>query len=298
LPLLTGTTRLLGLARALLAGAMVFAATAKRAPAAEASHQPQRIVSLNLCADEMVLRLADRRNIASITWLSRNPDNSNVAQLARDVSVNHGMAEEIIPLRPDLIIAGKYTTRTTVALLKRAGMSTMDLDVPRAFDEVRRQYRDLAAALGEGAKGDRIVAQLDARLAAVTVVSPPTRPKAIVLNPNGYSAGKGSLIDEIITRAGLENAAVALGLGEYGQISLETVVMNAIDILIVSSSRDGAPSIATDMLRHPVLSRQSKRTHVVVMPNRLWDCSGPDLAEAVERLAQTAAAFRGKGARE
>src|SRR5215510_9800599 len=112
------------------------------APAADSVSKPQRIASMNLCTDELVLRLAERRNIASITWQARNPDNSSVAHLAQDVPINHGLAEEIIPLKPDLVLAGIYTTRATVALLKRAGIRTIDTDVPKSFEEVRRQYRE------------------------------------------------------------------------------------------------------------------------------------------------------------
>jgi iron complex transport system substrate-binding protein len=282
-----------------LAGIMTaIAFWAASAQAGDVAPKPQRIVSVNMCTDELVLRLADRRNIASITWLSRNPDNSNMAPQAQDVPINHGLAEEIIPLRPDLVIAGIYTARPTVALLKRAGLRTMDVDVPRTVEEVRRQYREVAAALGEEANGERVVAELDARLAKAAGEGSSVRPRAIVLNPNGFTAGRGSIFDEIITRAGLENVAATLGLGEYGQVPLEIVAMNAIDVLIVSSSRDGPPSMATELLHHPVLSRLSDRTRVVVMPNRLWDCAGPDLAEAVERLAHAAAEIRGKVARE
>ena len=43
--------------------------------------KPRRIVSLNMCVDELILRLAEPQNIASVTWLSRDPKNSNVAEL-------------------------------------------------------------------------------------------------------------------------------------------------------------------------------------------------------------------------
>ena len=59
--------------------------------------------------DELLLRLADPRNVASVTWLARDPGSSNVADLAAEIPVNHGLAEEIIPLQPDLVIAGIYT---------------------------------------------------------------------------------------------------------------------------------------------------------------------------------------------
>jgi iron complex transport system substrate-binding protein len=297
-PSLTRALGRLGLAELLIAGGMTFGLAAAHSHAAEAPRKPQRIVSINMCADELVLRLADPHNIASITWLARNPDNSNVAQAAQDFAINHGLAEEIIPLNPDLVIAGRYTARAALALLKRVGVPAMDVDVPRTFDEVRQQYREVAAILGEQARGERVIAEMDEGLAGLARERPSARLRAIVLNPNGFTVGRGSVVDEIITRAGLENVAATLGLGEYAQIPLEIVAMNAIDILIVSSTRDGPPAMATEVLRHPVLSRLSGRTQVVAMPNRLWNCGGPGLVEAVARLMRAATDFRGKAAGE
>ena len=103
-------------ALALLAWSLVVVAAhaAGEAPAA-----PRRIVSLNLCTDQLVLALADRAAVRSVTWLARDPQNSVMAAAASEVLVNHGLAEEIIPFAPDLVVAGIYTARTTVALLKR-----------------------------------------------------------------------------------------------------------------------------------------------------------------------------------
>src|SRR5438067_3348422 len=95
--------------------AVTVLTAAALAPAADGAVKPTRIVSMNLCTDELVLRLADRKNIASVTWLARG-GSSNVSELAAQVPINHGLAEEIIPLDPDLVIAGVYTTRAAVAL--------------------------------------------------------------------------------------------------------------------------------------------------------------------------------------
>jgi iron complex transport system substrate-binding protein len=64
---------------------MLLAALASAQPAEEPPRKPTRVVSLNMCVDELVLRLAERTNIASVTWLSRNPDSSNVADLSPEV---------------------------------------------------------------------------------------------------------------------------------------------------------------------------------------------------------------------
>jgi iron complex transport system substrate-binding protein len=116
--------------------------------ATDAPGKPQRIVSLNMCVDELVLRLAEPQNIASVTWLSRDPKNSNVAELGARIPVNHGLAEEIIPLNPDLIIAGIYTARTAVAMLKRVGIPVLEIGVPKSLDDIRAQIREIAGLIG------------------------------------------------------------------------------------------------------------------------------------------------------
>ena len=264
------------------------------APAAETASKPQRIVSMNLCTDEMVLRLADRRTIASVTWQSPDPNLSNVAHLAQGIPINHGLTEEVIPLKPDLVLAGIYTTRAPVALLKRAGMRVVDADVPHSFDDVRQQYREIAALLGEQERGEHIIAEMDRNLARLASERAPVAPTAIVFHPNNFTFGRGSLIDAVVTRAGFENLAARLGIGEYGQVPLEVLTMNPVDVLVVSAYRDGPQALATQILQHPVLSRLSERTRVIVMPDRLWNCGGPALVEAVETLMRVAKDVRGK----
>jgi iron complex transport system substrate-binding protein len=122
--------------------------------ATDAPGKPRRIVSLNMCVDELVLRLAEPQNIASVTWLSRDPKNSNVAELGARIPVNHGLAEESIPLNPDLIIAGIYTARTAVAMLKRVGIPVLEIGVPKSLDDVRAQIREIAGLIGEGERGE------------------------------------------------------------------------------------------------------------------------------------------------
>ena len=268
------------------------------AQAADGASKPRRIVSLNLCSDETVLRLADLQNIASVTWLSRSPTNSNVAELSAQVPVNHGLAEEIIPLDPDLAIAGAYTTRMAVALLKRTSIPVLELDVPKSIDGVRRQYLHMAEVLGERAKGERIVAETDARLAKLPIAPSTGRPRTVVLNPNGITVGQSTLANEIMSRAGLDNVAASLGIDNYNQIPLEIVVTHGVEVLIVSASRDGPPAMATEILKHPVISQISDRTRIVVMPTRLWTCGGPAIVDAVELLMQVANDVRARARRE
>jgi iron complex transport system substrate-binding protein len=261
-------------------------------PAAQlnAAGMPKRIVSLNLCTDELVLRLADHANIASVTYLSKDPISANVADLAAEVPVNHGLAEEIIPLNPDLVVAGAFTARTAVAMLKQTRFPVTEFSVARNVADVRTGIRKMAALIGEPARVEALVASFDQRLASIGTSPPARRPTALVFNANGFTVGAGSLVDDIMTRAGLDNIAAHMNLGNYTHVPLEIVVRSNVDVLIISARRDGPPSLATALLDHPVLSKLGPKTHVVVMPTNLWSCGGPEVAEAIARLHAAAEA--------
>lgn len=251
--------------------------------------RPQRIVSLNMCTDELVLRLAAPERIASVTWLSQDPRNANMAELARTLPANHGLVEEVLAQKPELVVAGAYTTRATVALLKRVGATVREFGVPSNLAEMRQQIRDMANLLGEQQNGEALIAEIDARLAALAVRPRPAQPRAIVLRPNGFTTGRGSLVDEILSAAGLTNLAAELGIDNYGQIALETVALGKADMLILNTTPDGPPSLAHEILHHPVLARLGDRLKLVALPSKLWTCAGPAVIDAIELLLDAAA---------
>lgn len=265
--------------------------------APEASAEParaQRIVSINLCADELLLRLADRERIASVTWLSRDAGDSNVAALAAGLPANHGLAEEVMALRPDIVLAGVYSPQNTIGILRRLGVNVVQFDVPNSLDDVRSEIRRLAAAIGEQARGETLIGEIDARFAALApqAHAPPLR--AVVLRPNGITAGRGSLVEDIMRRAGLQNLAAELDTGNYLQIPLEAVALQGADVVIVDGESDGPPSLATETLNHPIVRALGRRVRIVSMPAKLWTCGGPNLVDAAQRLI---AATRGMATR-
>ncbi|PZR96006.1 MAG: ABC transporter substrate-binding protein [Stutzerimonas stutzeri] len=272
-----------------LALGLWLAALGCPAHADEAPAKPQRIVSLNMCTDELVLRLARPEHVASVTWLSQDPRNANMATRARSIPANHGLVEQVLAHKPDLVIAGAYTTRSTVALLKRVGVPVREFGVPRDLAEMRQQIRDMAKLLGELQNGEALIAEIDARLAALADRPRPAHPRAIVLRPNGFTTGRGSLVDEILTAAGLSNLATELGIDNYGQIALETVALGKADILILNTTPEGPPSLAHEILHHPVLARLGDRLKLVALPSKLWTCAGPAVIDAIELLLDAAA---------
>lgn len=271
--------------RVILALSVLLAAV-PMAYAAGTAEAPVRVVSMNLCADELVLRLADRDQVLAVTYHARDPRGSTVATEAAGLPVTRGLTEEVVALRPDLVIAGAFTTRATVGMLRRVGSPVLELGVPADLDAVRTQIRQVAGALGHPERGEALVADLDARLASVT---PATRPlRALVLRPNAFTVAPGGLGDALIRAAGLVNVAAEIGRDRFGQVPLEAAVLANADLIVVDDPAPGLPSLADTLLHHPVFRALARRHRTVAIPNRFWTCPGPQVAEVVARLAAAA----------
>ncbi len=264
------------LAAILLAGCLADGADAK----------PQRIVSLNLCTDQLVLMLADASNIAAVSYLSHDPANSYMAAAARHVPATRGRVEEILPLEPDLILAGRHTSQGSVAFLKRMGYRVAVLDQPADFAGVRAQIRRVAALLEEAERGGTLISEMDRRLERAGRAAPAERRTAAFYLPNGYTAGAGTPVHSVLAAAGFRNAAAELGATGTVVLPIERLIAADPDVVILSSFGDGGASIAQEMLRHPVFARLTRGGTPVRVPARLWVCPGPMLAEAVELLME------------
>lgn len=251
---------------------------------------PHRIVSINLCADELALRLAKPATLKSVSSLARINIGSNVSELTRDIPDNYGTVEELMALKPDLIVAGRFTTRNTVALLRRLGVNVVDLDVPTSIAGVREQIREAGALFHSQDKTEAVLRDFDARLRAVDAGG--AKPSAVVLRTAGFTTGEGSLLDDVLKHAGMTNLVGSGPLAGYEQLPLEFVLEAKPDILILAGDPLAPPSLATGILDHPALKRLKDHTMVVVLPSRLWTCAGPGVADAVALLAGAVAEWR------
>ncbi|MBM3487781.1 MAG: ABC transporter substrate-binding protein [Alphaproteobacteria bacterium] len=272
-----------------LAALATLAALAVTTPVVAASEGPRRIVSLNLCADQLVLRLADRDRIAAVTWLARDPELSIMAEAARTVPITRGGGEHVVSLAPDLVVAGVHTTRITVGFLKRLGYRVLDLDLPVTLDAVRAQIRLVAEALGRPVCGEALIAEMDRSLAAIPAGRVGARANVAVWQPNGFTVGTDTLIDTVIRAAGLDNFAARRGIAHYARLDLETLILGRPDFLVVNRADEGPAALATEMLRHRAIDAAIAATRRIVVPTRLWVCGGPETAEAIALLAAATA---------
>lgn len=248
--------------------------------------KPSRIVSMNLCTDQITLALADRERIASLSYLVAKPDGSTAAEAARGILLNHGLSEEILPLEPDLVIAGRYTSRPTVFLFQRLGYNLIEMDISRSIPDIRARIRSLGTAVGEEQRAEALIEEFDERLASLTDGAGGRRPTAVYLQPNGYTAGRGSLVGDIIEHAGFENLGARFDISGHGKVPLETLLSAAPDVIITDEEKPRAPALAYEILKHPAFAALTAKAHRVTVPTRYWVCGMPETIRAVEILAE------------
>jgi iron complex transport system substrate-binding protein len=237
-----------------------------------AAHAADRVVSLNLCTDQMLVLLAPRK-ILALSPLARDPALSFVAQEAAHLPIVRASAEAVLALHPNLVLAATFGAQTTLALLEQEGTPVLRVDLPKDFDGIRKQTRLLATVLGAQALGEALLAAMDASLDDLP--RPSRRIRALVWEPRGFTAGPGSLMDAVLRSAGLINAS------DGRRVGLEALLREPPDLLVVPAAPD-FPSLASAQLDHPALAGVHRRA----IPPALTLCAGPFTAEAAVLLAR------------
>lgn len=242
-----------------------------------------RVVSINLCADQLLVPLADPDQILGLSPYARDRLRSGVAQDAMRFPLLSGTAEEVLALRPDFVLAGRFTKRATRDLLRAQGLKLVELDAARSIDEAKAQLRQVGSLLGHPDRAETAIARIDAA-AARARASAPSGVTVLPLQRRGWVSGGGTLLGSLLQLVGLSPALNGRGLGRF--MTLEEIIARRPDLLIVSEAGESAEDQGAAMLQHPALTRLYPPGTRIVLPDSLnLFCGGPGLAEALDRLA-------------
>ncbi len=285
-----GRLAALALAAALAGAAGPVAAQSGAAQSPAAPDAPRRVVSINLCTDQLAMLLAAPGQLVSVSHLAADPRSSAMAEAAAAYPQNRGLAEQVFLLRPNLVLAGTFTARHTVDLLRRLGIPVLELPPPASLDDVGGQLRAVGAALGRAAAAEAEARAFDAALDALRA-APGDRPAAALYAAGGYSPGAGTLADDVLEAAGFSNIGAAAGMTGGGFLPLERLVMAGPDLIVTAEPYAGA-SRAEAILGHPALAVLRGRTAVQAQTGADWVCGTPHLLRAVAAMAAARDALR------
>jgi len=260
--------------------AVAFAASAPANRPEPGVRAPKRIVSLNLCADQYLLALADRGQIAGLTRNASNAEMSAAARQTIGLPILKGSAEEVLAIDPDLVVGVPARQSGMMAALKGEHYPMVDLKPADSYADIVAQIRKVAKAVGHPERGEALIARMNRELAAIA------RPRragiAAYYQRRGFLTGTGTLIDDLMVRAGLVNLAGKLGKPVLSQLTLEELMVAQPDYLIVESASDRVVDQGTEMLHHPLL----KDIRRLRLPQAWTVCGGPAYVDAARTLAR------------
>lgn len=258
-----------------------------------------RVASNNLCTDQLLLALADPSQILGLGPFARDAQRAWAADRAAGHRILSGHAEDILALKPDIVVAGRFTRRAAREMLRAQGVRIEEFDAARSIAEVRQQILRMGRLIRREAVAERLVADLDAAMERARARAQATPVRVLPVQRRGWVTGSATLTSEILATVGAVNVSGEMGLRSGRFVSLEVIVAARPDILLVTRDDDAAEDQGRALLLHPALERIVSRSRRVVVPERLTTCGGPMLIEALdllanefERLGRTRAAAR------
>lgn len=261
-------------------------------PAAAAA-PPQRLASVNLCADQLLLALAPESRIVALGPFSRDPAISFLAHRATAHPRLTGRSEELIDLAVDAVMVGPFDNRLLRATLERLGRKVVTVGRWTRMADVRSGVRHFARRIGEPSAGENLVAEIDRALHGLKefVARPAARRSFLFVHRRGY-VGEGGVVSELLELAGLTD----LSKGAPPRfLDVETIIRMRPDILVVADPEIGAEDRGLELLRHPALDSLYPPERRISAPDRLTICSGPSTPVLVRHLrAQLLDQLRGE----
>ncbi|MDF1716142.1 MAG: ABC transporter substrate-binding protein [Antarcticimicrobium sp.] len=250
--------------------------------AAAVAEAPQRVVSVNLCTDQLALLLAAPGQIVSLSRLSQDAESSSMAEAARAYPTNGSGAEEVYLLNPDLVLAGTFTAPTTVQMLRDLGIRVELFAPARSLADVPDRIAQMGAVLGHEAEAEAMIGAFRAELARLST-APDRRPRAALYYVNSYTLGDRTLAGDILRAAGFDNVAAEAGLEQGGTLALEHLILLAPEVIVSGRDYPGQAR-AEEVLSHPALRALPGTRVAGTLTDRDWICGTPLVLAAVEKM--------------
>ena len=241
------------------------------------------MLSLDQCADQYVLALSPRDKIVGLSTRADDAD-SRLRALAAGLPLRRVDLEAALAAGPEVVIRDWGGDPRLVRALGARGVRVISLGETNNFADIRRNIRQVAAELGRVPQGERLVADMDARLARAAGAWRGAR--ALYLTPGGLTAGSGTLVDAIFRAAGLANAAPRPG---FQTVSLEQIALNPPQAVVLGFY--DTFQLAGDSWgpgRHGVLRAIVRDRAVASLPGEVLGCPDWGTAEGAELLASKA----------
>jgi iron complex transport system substrate-binding protein len=256
--------------------------------------KPRRIVSQTLGTDEILFALVPPERLVGLSPLVHDPKYSN----ALEIAAGHpapiiDSAEDALRLKPDIVFVATYSRAELVELLAATGAPVYRLANFDDLDGVMRNIRRVGEAIGEEAAAERVVQQMQARLAAIAARREGHPRPRVLSYSGGFTAGRGTSFDDIVRRAGAINEAAARGIDKFPKLSAEQVLAWDPDVIVAGYLPGEADAVRARLRTTPGLAQTTavRRNQIVLLEARRLLAVSQYAVDAVEQIAASLDAF-------
>lgn len=235
----------------------------------------QRIVSLDLCMDWMLVYYADPDKVTALSpFHQRYPLPINT----ENWPVHDGSLEHIFRLDPDVVLVGEFNALMLRSRLQRLNVPVYIIPLPRSLTEVVQYESTLMKLLNiQTPPIPTRVMMSEPDLAA---------PRLLLLGANGIGTGQKTFEDQLLIQAGWQNYLTEQG---YLSLDLEQLVTDPPDAILWAAPESTA--LANQFAQHPVLSKQVPANAWLSTDVWRWQCPGPWTWDLIDQLAELREAF-------
>ena len=245
--------------------------------------EPMRVVSLDYCADQYVLKFVDRSRILAVS-----PDAESTFSYMRDSAEGlpsvRPLAEDVLILKPDLIVRSYGGGPNASTFFERAGIPVVELGWTPTLESVMDNIERVAGELGADEKGREVTADMRSRLDALKASG--AGQTAMYMTPAGVTTGPGSLVSELMTSAGYSNFEETSG---WHAIPLEKLAFERPDVVAAAFFNEKRSHMNSwSATFHPVARDQLEHSNIISLRGEWTVCGGWFLLDAIEALAEGA----------
>jgi iron complex transport system substrate-binding protein len=242
---------------------------------------PQRIVSLAPANTEIVYSLGIIDRLVGVTTWDDYP--AQVERIAKVGDFTTPNIEAIAAAKPDLILVTGGVQADVLAKLEDVGAKVVVVD-PQTLEGVYSAIGMVAKVTGTTAKGDVVVAGMKKDLTTITSKLAGLKPvKAFIeigWNPL-FTAGPGTLLDDMLVKAGGKNVVTETGYVGY---SVEQLLSDQPKVYLGTFSSIGDPGAFVKRPGYSALSAV-KAGRVYPVDDNVVSRPGPRIVEGVREIA-------------
>lgn len=250
---------------------------------------PQRIVAGSVLAVESLLDVLPRERLAAVHTIAADTRYSLVAEETRGIPRVGATPEQLLSVRPDLVLVDAYTQAETLALLGAADVPVVRTSDPHSFVDIEANLRLLGRVTHLETEVDEIIKRTQRRLADLKTKSKPLNEwRLLSLDGALHAYGKGSLFDVIVKTAGARNLASENGVGAFRKLDIEEVLAWQPDAIVLSGEppEDGALPEWMSQCPGLTLTPCLQKGRILYVPSRMLITTSHRLVDSVAYVQQ------------